>query len=184
MRAALVFALQISPVVLAFSGAPPLCPPAQLRGPGWALLPTVRCGATLRSGATLRWGRKSVCTTHTRSLIRRAQQGDGAFDAEDPWDKALDALEAERRRAAAEQESANDSISFGWDGASVLLESERERQDESADWEFYDSSRLVFHADNDVFERLAALYRDLLPPGGTILDVGSSWHVPLPLLKH
>lgn len=131
----------------------------------------------------MRWGRKRV-TTHTRSLVRRAQQDDGTFDAEDPWDKALDALEAERRRAAAEQESANDSISFGWDGASVLLESERERQDESADWEFYDSSRLVFHADNDVFERLAALYRDLLPPGGTLLDVGSSWHVPLPLLKH
>jgi hypothetical protein len=59
-------------------------------------------------------------------------------------------------------------VSGRWDGQTtarnvVLLDSEREREDESPDWEFYDSSRLVFHADNDVFVRLSSLYRDLLP---------------------
>lgn len=93
------------------------------------------------------------------------------FDPEDPWEKAaLDALEAQRKKSDEKEERAasDEGVAVGWNGKTtvrniVLLDSEREREDESPDWEFYDSSRLVFHADNDVFVRLSSLYRDLLP---------------------
>jgi SAM-dependent methyltransferase len=63
----------------------------------------------------------------------------------------------------------------------VLLESDRSREDERPDWIFYDSCRLVFHADNDAFMRLTALYRELLPAKSTtVLDLGSSWVSHLP----
>jgi SAM-dependent methyltransferase len=111
------------------------------------------------------------------------------LDPEDPWEEALDAFVAKKRRdaaeAAADREIAEDGVAMGWDGTMitdrVLLDTERSREDEGADWEFYDFSRLVFHADTDALNRLTAVYRELLPrEGGKILDVGSSWVSHLP----
>ena len=112
------------------------------------------------------------------SLIDRAHgsrvtigiSGDGwQGESDDPWEDALDALEAQRRdaREAAERGNAKDSVALGWESTDsmVLLDSEREREDESADWCFYDGSRLVFHADTDALNRLTAIYRELLPAG-------------------
>ena len=67
----------------------------------------------------------------------------------------------------------------------MLLDTERTRQDDAADWEFYDSSRLVFHADTDALKRLTAVYRELLPrESGHLLDIGSSWVSHLPPFSH
>ena len=117
--------------------------------------------------------------------------GDGQeYDSEDPWEQALDKIEARRRRAAEEAElaSALDSAHAGWYGDitspnTVLLKSERQRQDETSDCLFYDSPRLVYHADNDVFARLTLVYKELLPVDASsakVLDIGASWVSHLP----
>lgn len=54
------------------------------------------------------------------------------------------------------------------------------RNDESPDEEFYSFPRKVVHIDDGAIAALGRLYADVLPPGGRILDLMSSWrsHVP------
>lgn len=54
------------------------------------------------------------------------------------------------------------------------------RRDESADELFYASPRLVNHIDDAAIAAATDLYRRLLPPGGAILDLMSSWVSHLP----
>ncbi len=59
-----------------------------------------------------------------------------------------------------------------------------ERRDMSDDSYFYQSPRKVVHIDNNAISALGDVYRELLPPGGIVLDLMSSWrsHYP-PELK-
>ena len=54
------------------------------------------------------------------------------------------------------------------------------RQDESPDSVFYQQPRLVVHIDDDAITAATELYRELLPPGGVILDLMSAWRSHLP----
>lgn len=54
------------------------------------------------------------------------------------------------------------------------------KQDNAPDAEFYRFPRLVTHIDAGAIAAVTALYRELLPPGGTILDLMSSWVSHLP----
>ena len=54
------------------------------------------------------------------------------------------------------------------------------RYDESDDGRFYDTPRLVTHIDDRAIAAVTQLYRELLPPGGAILDLMSSWVSHLP----
>jgi SAM-dependent methyltransferase len=54
------------------------------------------------------------------------------------------------------------------------------RIDESDDALFYEQPRLVTHIDDATIDRLTQLYRELLPAGGVILDLMSSWVSHLP----
>ncbi|MEZ0541889.1 class I SAM-dependent methyltransferase [Fibrella arboris] len=54
------------------------------------------------------------------------------------------------------------------------------KYDETSDDEFYRSARLVVHIDDPAIAATTALFRDLLPPGGAILDLMSSWRSHLP----
>lgn len=54
------------------------------------------------------------------------------------------------------------------------------RYDETPDDEFYQSARLVVHIDEPAIAATTALFRELLPPGGAILDLMSSWRSHLP----
>lgn len=54
------------------------------------------------------------------------------------------------------------------------------RVDESSDVEFYREPRLVTHIDDAAIAAATAFYRDLLPQGGRILDLMSSWVSHLP----
>jgi SAM-dependent methyltransferase len=54
------------------------------------------------------------------------------------------------------------------------------REDEAPDREFYTQPRLTVHIDDDAIAAVTALYRELLPAGGTILDLMSSWRSHLP----
>jgi SAM-dependent methyltransferase len=54
------------------------------------------------------------------------------------------------------------------------------RFDESLDENFYASPRLVTHIDDAAIEAVTQLYRELLSPGGAILDLMSSWVSHLP----
>lgn len=55
-----------------------------------------------------------------------------------------------------------------------------EREDESADAEFYHTPRKVVHIDDRAIAALGRLYEEVLPAGGRLLDLLSSWrsHVP------
>jgi len=55
------------------------------------------------------------------------------------------------------------------------------RQDEGDDLAFYAPPRLVTHIDEGAVAALSARYRDLVPPGGRILDLMSSWVSHLPV---
>ena len=55
-----------------------------------------------------------------------------------------------------------------------------ERDDPSPDAEFYRQPRLVQHIDDAAIAAVTDLYRRLLPPGGRILDLMSSWASHLP----
>jgi SAM-dependent methyltransferase len=55
-----------------------------------------------------------------------------------------------------------------------------ERQDESPDREFYVEPRLVVHIDDYAIAAARAAYLDLLPKGGAILDLMSSWRSHMP----
>jgi SAM-dependent methyltransferase len=54
------------------------------------------------------------------------------------------------------------------------------RQDESADTLFYTEPRLVVHIDEYAIAAARAVYLDLLPKGGAILDLMSSWKSHMP----
>jgi hypothetical protein len=54
------------------------------------------------------------------------------------------------------------------------------RIDEAADELFYAPARLVTHIDDAAIAALTAFYRGLLPEGGTVLDLMSSWVSHLP----
>jgi SAM-dependent methyltransferase len=56
------------------------------------------------------------------------------------------------------------------------------RMDESTDEEFYQHPRLVVHIDDGAIAKVGEIYSGLLPAGGTILDLMSSWRSHLP--KH
>jgi SAM-dependent methyltransferase len=64
--------------------------------------------------------------------------------------------------------------------ASVFKPSFFEREDESADGLFYTAPRLVVHIDDYAIEAARRLYAELLPPGGAVLDLMSSWRSHLP----
>jgi SAM-dependent methyltransferase len=55
-----------------------------------------------------------------------------------------------------------------------------ERQDETDDASFYAAPRFVVHIDAHTIQALTQTYRDLLPRGGEILDLMSSWVSHLP----
>ncbi|MEE2664755.1 MAG: methyltransferase domain-containing protein [Myxococcota bacterium] len=55
-----------------------------------------------------------------------------------------------------------------------------DRQDESDDAGFYRMPRLVAHIDPDTIAALTSAYRALLPAGGCLLDLMSSWISHLP----
>ena len=55
-----------------------------------------------------------------------------------------------------------------------------DRQDDGHDLAFYAPPRLVTHIDAGAVAALAARYRDLLPDGGRMLDLMSSWVSHLP----
>ncbi len=54
------------------------------------------------------------------------------------------------------------------------------KQDPGDDAEFYAPARLVTHIDEAAVEALTAYYRAVLPPGGVVLDLMSSWVSHLP----
>lgn len=55
-----------------------------------------------------------------------------------------------------------------------------DKADPAPDLLFYAQKRLVTHIDAGAIEAVTALYREVLPPGGTILDLMSSWVSHLP----
>ena len=54
------------------------------------------------------------------------------------------------------------------------------RADESSDSHFYATPRLVAHIEPETIAAVTDLYRELLPQGGAILDLMSSWISHLP----
>jgi SAM-dependent methyltransferase len=54
------------------------------------------------------------------------------------------------------------------------------RDDEAVDGEFYLYPRRVVHIDDGAIAALGRLYAELLPPGGRLLDLMSSWRSHLP----
>jgi hypothetical protein len=54
------------------------------------------------------------------------------------------------------------------------------RIDESPDADFYRSPRLVTHIDDAAIAALTQVYREVLPAGGAVLDLMSSWISHLP----
>lgn len=62
----------------------------------------------------------------------------------------------------------------------VLSPTGRSRLDDGSDGEFYGRPRFVTHADEGFLERLTALYGEVLPPEGRVLDAMSSWVSHLP----
>ena len=54
------------------------------------------------------------------------------------------------------------------------------RIDEEDDDAFYEPARLVHHIDDNAIRVLTGLYREILPAGGVLLDLMSSWVSHLP----
>ena len=54
------------------------------------------------------------------------------------------------------------------------------RLDEEEDEAFYEPARLVYHIDDHAVRALTGLYREVLPAGGVLLDLMSSWVSHLP----
>lgn len=54
------------------------------------------------------------------------------------------------------------------------------KQDNSSDFGFYRAPRKVVHIDNTAIGEVTQLYRELLPDGGALLDLMSSWRSHLP----
>ena len=64
--------------------------------------------------------------------------------------------------------------------SSRLPEEAFRRYDESSDEEFYRLPRFVTHIDDRAIAAVTQLYREHFPPGGSILDLMSSWVSHLP----
>lgn len=62
----------------------------------------------------------------------------------------------------------------------MLPQSYFERYDETNDEQFYKPPRLVTHIDDAAIGAVTALYREMFPGGGDILDLMSSWVSHLP----
>ncbi|KAG2484416.1 hypothetical protein HYH03_016830 [Edaphochlamys debaryana] len=62
----------------------------------------------------------------------------------------------------------------------VLNRGERTKLDQGDDRDFYDVPRLVKHVDDSFLDQVTELYRQRIPPGGTVLDLCSSWVSHLP----
>src|SRR2546423_15637787 len=58
------------------------------------------------------------------------------------------------------------------------------REDESSDDEFYGFARKVVHIDDDAIAALGRLYAEVIPVGGRLLDLMSSWRSHLPEALH
>jgi Methyltransferase domain len=54
------------------------------------------------------------------------------------------------------------------------------KQDTSPDEAFYDFPRFVTHIDDGAIAAVTQTYREVLPPGGVLLDIMSSWVSQLP----
>ena len=54
------------------------------------------------------------------------------------------------------------------------------RLDDEDDEAFYEPARLVYHIDDHAVAMLTGLYREVLPAGGVLLDLMSSWVSHLP----
>src|SRR3989449_2315954 len=54
------------------------------------------------------------------------------------------------------------------------------REDESSDGSFYANPRKVVHIDGGAIAALGRLYAEVLPAGGRLLDLMSSWRSHLP----
>ncbi|MGH7094571.1 MAG: hypothetical protein ACREFB_13690 [Stellaceae bacterium] len=54
------------------------------------------------------------------------------------------------------------------------------RLDETPDEDFYAPPRLVHHIDHNAIVSLTAFYRKVMPPGGALIDLMSSWVSYLP----
>ncbi len=65
-------------------------------------------------------------------------------------------------------------------GHAPLPEEAFRRYDESPDEEFYRLPRFVTHIDDRAIAAVTQLYREHFPPGGSILDLMSSWVSHLP----
>ena len=55
-----------------------------------------------------------------------------------------------------------------------------EKDDPSPDAEFYDFPRFVTHIDDGAIAAVTQIYREMLPAGGSVLDLMSSWVSHLP----
>lgn len=62
----------------------------------------------------------------------------------------------------------------------VLTPSQRTKLDPQDDRNFYEYPRLVKHVDASFLGQVTELYRQRVPPGGTVLDLMSSWVSHLP----
>src|ERR1700689_4060869 len=61
-----------------------------------------------------------------------------------------------------------------------LPEAAFDKADPSPDAEFYSFPRFVTHIDDEAIAAVTRVYRDLLPAGGAVLDLMSSWVSHLP----
>ena len=65
-------------------------------------------------------------------------------------------------------------------GDGLLPRAAYAREDETTDDEFYGFPRKVVHIDDGAVDALARLYTEVLPTGGRLLDLMSSWRTHLP----
>src|ERR1700739_1921940 len=65
-------------------------------------------------------------------------------------------------------------------GDGLLQPAAYAREDESSDDEFYGFPRKVVHIDDGAIAALGRLYAEVLPAGGPLLDLMSSWRSHLP----
>ena len=85
--------------------------------------------------------------------------------------------QSSRRRASS---SALHASAPGSISREVLSRPQRRKIDESDDRLFYSFPRLVTHVDSSFLSKVTQLYRTTIPPGSTVLDLGSSWISHLP----
>ncbi|KAL6758273.1 S-adenosyl-L-methionine-dependent methyltransferase [Haematococcus lacustris] len=87
------------------------------------------------------------------------------------------------RRACNSHTMSHDVMARAQPGAvvrEVLRRPDRTKLDESDDRQFYSMPRLVKHVDDRFLAQVTQLYRERIPPGGSVLDLCSSWVSHLP----